>query len=118
MSDSILRTIKKSPDYFRALFLSKRPFAHTNRLNPIAQVIRQHGEAVGGVIVDIFHRKAEAGQLIHGLTVIVILAVIGTEIIAPDSREVLLQKQPHHAPKRQLLPPPLRLLVDIILIKP
>jgi len=68
----------------------KWPFPHTNRLNPIAQIIRQHGEAVGGVIVDVLHREAEAGQLVHGLAVIIVPAAVGTEIIAPDSRGVLL----------------------------
>lgn len=71
-------------------FFSKRPFAHTDCLNPVAQIIRQHGEAVSGVIVDVLYREAEAGQLVHGLAVIIVPAAVGTEIIAPDSRGVLL----------------------------
>ena len=69
---------------------SKRPFPHAYRLDPVAQVIRQHSEAVGGVIVDVLHGEAEAGQLVHGLAVIIVPAAVGAEIIAPDSRGVLL----------------------------
>ena len=72
------------------LFLSKRPFTHAHSFYPIAQIIRQHGEAIGSVIVDVLHREAEAGQLVHGLAVIIVPAAVGTEIIAPDSRGMLL----------------------------
>ena len=68
----------------------ERPFRHTNRLNPIAQVISQHGEAIGGDIVDILHGEGKPRQLVHGLAVIIVPAAVGTEIIAPDSRGVLL----------------------------
>jgi len=64
------------------LFLSinlKWPFPHTNRLNPIAQIIRQHGEAIGSVIVDILHGKAKPRQLVHGLAVIIVPAAVHKE---------------------------------------
>ena len=70
--------------------LSKRPFPHADRLYPVRQVICQHGHAVCGVVVDVFDRKAKAGHFVHGLAVIIVPAVISTEIKCPDRRRVLL----------------------------
>lgn len=70
--------------------LSKRPFPHADRLYPVRQVICQHGHAVCGVVVDVFHGEAEAGHLIHRLPVIIVPAIIAAEIEAPNRRRVLL----------------------------
>ena len=86
---SIAHIAKKRPATGLFLFL-KRPLPNTHSLNPIAQVICQHGEAIGGVIVDILHGEGKPRQLVHGLAVIIVPAAVGTEIIAPDSRGVLL----------------------------
>ena len=69
--------------------LLKRSFAYTHCFNSICQVISQHGKGVCGVIVEIFHRKTEAGQLVHGLAVIIIPAFITAEIEAAHSRGML-----------------------------
>jgi len=50
---------------------SKQPSSHAYNLNPIGEVICQHGKGVSGVIVDVLHSEAEAGQLVHGLAVII-----------------------------------------------
>lgn len=70
--------------------MSKRAFPHAHGLDPIRQVICQHGHAVCGVIVDIFHGEAEASHLVHGFAVIIVPAVIAAEIKCPDRRRVLL----------------------------
>ena len=69
---------------------SKRPFSNAHGLDPIRQVICQHGHAICGVVVDVFHGEAEAGHLVHDFPVIIVPAVIRSEVKCPDCRRVLL----------------------------
>ena len=66
-------------------------------------MIRQRGHAVCGVIVDVFHGKGEAGHLVHGIAVIIVLAVIRAQVKRPDRRRVLLDtSQLGHVGRRLL----------------
>ena len=66
------------------------PFPDAHGLNPVCQMIRQHGHAVCGVIVDVFPGEGEAGHLVHRLAVIIVAAIIAAEVEAPDRWRVLL----------------------------
>ncbi len=74
-------------------FSLKRTLPNADHLNPVAQVICQHGHGICSVIVDILHGETEAGQLVHGLAVIVIPAAVFPEIEVPDRGCMLLNSR-------------------------
>ena len=67
----------------------ERPLIKFNQPNAIVYIIC-NGHAVCGIIVDVFHGKAEAGHFVHRFAVIIIPAIIAPEVETPDCRIVLL----------------------------
>ena len=58
----------------------ERPSRHRSHLTSIKHIRCQHGHAIRRIIVQIFRREGEAGQLIHGLAVVLIAAADIEEI--------------------------------------
>ena len=71
-------------------FSSKRSSCHRYNLRVLGDIACHHGEAIGGVIVQVLRRERKARQLRHRLAVILVATLAIPEIKATDSRRVLL----------------------------
>ena len=68
----------------------EQAMCHGNALDSAAQIVNQHRQAVGSIIMKVLRREAETRHLVHGSSVILIATVRITEIEAADRRRMLL----------------------------
>lgn len=84
-------------------FRSKRSSRHGDNLRALGDIACHHGEAIGGVIVQILRREEKARKLRHRLAVILVTTLAIAEIKATDSRRVLLNARELRHIRRRLL---------------
>lgn len=58
----------------------ERPSRHRSHLTSIKHIRCQHGHAIRRIIVEVFRREGEAGQLIHSPAVILVPAATIPEV--------------------------------------